>query len=264
MTAGPAAIADQRVGGVAVSVLGAGSPVTVFAHGLGGGPLETRPLAARVPGTRVLLTFRGHGASDPLPGGWSYDDLAADLLAVADAFEATRAVGLSLGAGALLRVLREQPQRFARLGFVLPATLDRGRQDQATERLLRLADAVIAADEPTVVRLLLEDVPPMVRGRTSTRLIVDRRARHLLASRPPYPRDSDPPLADLRPLRAVQAPAIVVSQAGDPLHPADVATRLAAALPHAELLALEPGGVFWTAARQAQDALARHLDPESP
>jgi len=72
-----------RVGGLNVVVLGTGGPVTVFAHGLGGSVAETRPLATRVTGTRVLLDFRGHGGSDPLDRGWDYDLLADDLLGAA-------------------------------------------------------------------------------------------------------------------------------------------------------------------------------------
>jgi pimeloyl-ACP methyl ester carboxylesterase len=258
------AAAPTRVAGVDVTVVGSGLPVTVFAHGLGGSSVETRPLALRTQGTRLLLTFRGHGASDTIAGGWSYDDLADDLAAVADAFDATAAVGLSLGSGALLRLLSREPGRFARLAFVLPAALDETRDDLATERLLRLADAMIVGDEELVVRLLLSEVPESVRERGGTRLLVDRRARQLLSTTPPMPRAPEAPLHDLTPLAAVTAPALVVGQAGDALHPSAVADRLAAALPSARLLQLEPGGVFWTATRQVQDALAHHLVPEAP
>lgn len=258
MTA-PQLASPTRVGGVEVVVVGTGDPVTVFAHGLGGSSAETRPLAARVPGTRVLLTFRSHGGSDPIAGGWTYDDLADDVRAVADAFGATRAVGLSLGAGALLRLLTREPARFERLAFVLPAALHESRDDLATERLLRLADAVIAADEAAVVRLLLDEVPPAARSR-GAQLLVDRRARSLMTVAPPYPRSPDAPLPSLDPLSRIPAPALVVGQAGDPLHPDAVARRLADALPAADLLLVEPGGVFWTATRSVQEALARHLE----
>lgn len=258
------AATPTRVAGVDVAVVGTGLPVTVFAHGLGGSSVETRPLALRTPGTRLLLTFRGHGGSDPIAGGWSYDDLADDLTAVADSFDATAAVGLSLGSGALLRLLSREPDRFARLAFVLPAALDETRDDLATERLLRLADAMIVGDEELVVRLLLSEVPESVRERGGTRLLVDRRARQLLGTVPPMPRAPESPLAELSPLAAVTAPALVIGQAGDALHPSSVADRLAAALPSARLLQLESGGVFWTATRQVQDALAHHLDPEAP
>ena len=264
MTTPLAVAAPARVGGVDVTVVGAGLPVTVFAHGLGGSSAETRPLALRTPGTRVLLTFRGHGASDGIPGGWTYDDLADDLRSVADAFGATGAVGLSLGAGALLRLLSRDPDRFERIAFVLPAALDETRADLATDRLLRLADAMIAGDEDQVVRLLLAEVPAKVRNRGGTRLLVDRRAKQLLGSVPPHPRRPEAPLHDLAPLAAVRAPALVVGQAGDALHPASVADRLAGALPSGELLQLEPGGVFWTATRQVQDTLARHLAADVP
>ena len=48
---------------------------------------------------------------------------------------ATRAVGLSLGAGALLRLLRETPTGSTGWRFVLPAALDVARADGATVRL---------------------------------------------------------------------------------------------------------------------------------
>ena len=255
--------APTRVAGVEVTVVGSGLPVTVFAHGLGGSSVETRPLAARTPGTRVLLTFRCHGTSDAIDGGWTYDDLADDLLEVADAFGATRAVGLSLGAGVLLRVLSRAPDRFVRVAFVLPATLDETRDDHATARLLRLGEALVAGDEEHVRRMLLEEVPLQVRDRGGVRILVDRRARLMLGSTPPYPREPEAPLSDLAALADVTAPALVIAQADDPLHPAAVATQLAAALPDAELVLLAPGGVFWTETRRVQDALAAHLSSET-
>jgi pimeloyl-ACP methyl ester carboxylesterase len=259
-----AAALPSRIGGVEVTVVGCGLPVTVYAHGLGGSAVETRPLAVRAPGTRVLLTFRCHGASDAIEGGWTYDDLADDLLQVADAFDATRAVGLSLGAGVLLRVLSRCPDRFDRIAFVLPATLDEVRDDHATARLLRLGDALVAGDEEHVRRMLLEEVPRQVRDRGGVRILVDRRAKQMLGSTPPYPREAAAPLADLTALALVAAPALVIAQRDDPLHPAAVATQLATGLPDADLLVLEPGGVFWTETRRAQDALATHLALESP
>jgi pimeloyl-ACP methyl ester carboxylesterase len=252
-----------RVAGVDVTVVGTGLPVTVFAHGLGGSAVETRPLAARTPGTRVLLTFRCHGTSEAIEGGWTYDDLADDLLEVADAFGATRAVGLSLGAGALLRVLSRQPDRFERIAFVLPATLDETRDDHATARLLRLGDALVAGDEEHVRRMLLEEVPAQVRERGGVRILVDRRAKLMLGSTPPYPRAPEAPLTDLTALAAVTAPALVIAQSDDPLHPAAVAAQLAGVLANAELVLLAPGGVFWTETRRAQDALADHLSSET-
>jgi pimeloyl-ACP methyl ester carboxylesterase len=254
------------VAGVHATLIGSGGPVTLLAHGIGGSVAETRPLASRLAGTRVLLEFRGHGRSDALPGGWDYDVLADDVRAVAAATGATRAVGLSLGSGALLRVLADDPGRFERLAFVLPAAIDAGRADGATLRLEKLGAAIDAADVDTVTDLLLLEVPADLRDRRGTAVLLRRRARQLVERPSPQPRHprtaQDRPVRDRAVLARIAAPSLVVGQAGDPLHRLDVAAELAAALPHAELLALPAGGVFWTAARDLQSALAAHLTPE--
>ncbi len=214
---------------------GKGEPVTVFAHGLGGSIDETRPLGSAVPGTRVFLHFRGHGRS-AAPAGrtpWGYPDLAADLGAVADATGATRAVGASLGAGALCRLLTAQPDRFARLVFFLPAVLDAPRTEVARKRLA----AVLAGDRGADVPAALRDTPA---------------ARAYLAARPRL----SPELAvlagavavpDLGALAAVTAPALVIGCRGDDLHPVSVASRLAAALPNAALRLYDQPAPVWTA-----------------
>ncbi len=249
-----------RVGGVAFATLGSGAPVTVFAHGLGGSSAEARPLATRVPGTRVLLSFRGHGDSGPLPAGrWDYDLLADDLRAVADATGAQCAVGLSLGAGTLLRVLAADPARFARVAFVLPAAIDATRVDGATLRLEALGSAVDAGDVDAVTEILMSEIPPAARSRRGVRTLVRRRAGQLSSRPAPRPARDDRPLRDRAVLDTVDVPALVVGQAADPLHRLDVAAELAAALPHGRLLALPEGGVFWTQTRRVQDALALHL-----
>jgi 3-oxoadipate enol-lactonase len=110
-----------------VTGVGTPEPVTVFAHGLGGDIDTTRPLGSGVPGRKVFFHFRGHGRSSVPPGLWTFDDLAGDLAAVADHVGATRALGVSLGAAALCRLLLDRPDRFARVVFYLPAVLDRPR-----------------------------------------------------------------------------------------------------------------------------------------
>jgi 3-oxoadipate enol-lactonase len=255
----PVVIPAGNVGGVAYVVLGEGAPVTVFAHGLGGSVAETRPLATRVAGTRVLLEFRGHGDSGPVEGGWDYDTLADDLLAVADAVGATQAVGLSLGAGALLRALSRDPHRFHKLAFVLPAAIDATRRDGATERLHRLGAAIDRADARGAADVLLEELPDEVRSRRGVDALVLRRAAQLVTRSAPAPRGEDRPLRDRSLLPAVTSPTLVLAQEGDDLHPADLAAELHEGLADSELITLPPGGVFWTAGREAQLALARHL-----
>ena len=249
-----------QVAGVCFDVAGAGLPVTVFAHGLGGSSSEVRPLATRARGTRVLLSFRGHGDSDTLPRGWDYDLLAEDVLAVADHVGATGAVGLSLGSGALLRLLSTRPDRFDRLGFVLPAALDATRCDGATARLQHLGAAIDRGDEQAVTALLLAELPAASRARRGAALLLARRAEQLVRRPAPAAQREDRPLRDRSVLAQITARALVVGQAADPLHPLDLAAELAQALPHAQLLSLPEGGVFWTAARQTQQAIADHLE----
>lgn len=257
------AAVQRRAGGVAYTVVGSGGPITVFAHGLGGSASETRPLAARTAGTRVLLEFRGHGSSAPLPGGWDYDLLADDLLTVADTVGATNAVGLSVGSGALLRALTRDPARFDRLAFVLPAALDEQRGDGATGRIQQLGRAIDSGDLGSVTALLLAEVPAGVRARRGVSLLVGRRAAQLVSRPSPMPLRPDRPVADRAVLAGVCAPALVVAQEEDPLHTLDLAVQLTAALPDAALLVLPPGGLFWTATRRAQDAVAAHLGADT-
>ncbi len=218
-----------------------------------------------MPGTRVLLSFRGHGSSDALVDGWDYDELAADLRAVADEVAATRCVGLSLGGGALLRLLRDEPDRFDRLAFVLPAAIDATRADGATVRLQALGAAIDGGDAEAVAQILLAEVPAEFRDRRGVAMLLTRRAQALVQRPAPTPRSADRPLADRAVLSAVTAPALVVGQQGDPLHPLALAVELAAALPRGELLGLPAGGVFWTGAGEVQQALAGHvaLEPDS-
>ena len=260
MTAAQQELEDGRVGGVEYSVLGEGLPVTVFAHGLGGTSSETRPLALKAPGTKVLLSFRGHGDSDALVDGWDYDLLAEDLRTVADHVGATCCVALSLGCGALLRILRDTPERFERLAFIMPAALDADRADGATARLRSLGAAIDRGDVEAVTASLMSEVPTALRHRRAIPLLLNRRAEALVRRPAPVPRGSDSPLEDRAVLTRVTAPTLVIGQAEDLLHPLDLARELAALLPCANLLALPEGGVFWTATAEAQTALADHLE----
>jgi pimeloyl-ACP methyl ester carboxylesterase len=146
-------------------IAGEGEPTTAFAHGLAGGIPDTRPLGSGVTGRKVFFQFRGHGKSDRPGDEINYVDLAADLRAVADEFAAARALGVSLGAGALCRLLAQTPDRFERVVFYLPAVLDEARPAGAMARAKALLDAVDADDAPTTASLLSADIPAALRDR---------------------------------------------------------------------------------------------------
>jgi 3-oxoadipate enol-lactonase len=227
-----------------VEVDGSGDPVTVLAHGLTNSCMELSAFTPLAPGTKVRFCFRGHGHSGtPGPGHYRFADFAADVQAVASAYGATRAVGTSLGQGAITRLLAETPDRFERLVFILPAALDLPLAqtelegfdrtatlletlpaDEAVEQILDdsgRADAY--ADQPwlrDVDMLLWQDLQPIGMARALREVT------------------RDVAIADRELLRRVQAPTIVIAREGDPIHPAELARVLAELLANAELIML--------------------------
>ncbi len=229
-------------------VTGVGQPVTVFAHGLGHGIAETRPLASGVVGKRVFFQFRGHGDSDSPEGGWDYGDLARDLRAIADQAGATRALGVSLGAGALCRLLAETPDRFEKVVFFLPAVLDKPRPAAARARLSALLDAIGSGDVAAVANAVVEEIPPTLRHGSGGWAYVRQRISNLMNSGLSegllsLPDQIAVPSANL--LRDVTAKALVIGCIGDELHPSSVAMELAEVLPHASLHIYNRPSVLW-------------------
>ncbi|HLT12383.1 MAG TPA: alpha/beta hydrolase [Micromonosporaceae bacterium] len=230
-------------------VSGDGEPTTVFAHGLAGGIPDTRPLGSGVAGRKVFFQFRGHGRSDPPPEEFGYADLADDLRGVADEFGASRAVGVSLGAGALCGLLAQTPDRFERVVFFMPAVLDEPRPPTALSRARALVEAIEAEDAPAAAGLLAAEIPAALRDRPAAWRYVRERLDGLL-------RDGLSPrlvtlteqvaLPDRGVLSAVKAPALVIGCRGDSAHPAALAERLADVLPNATLHIYQQPAVLWT------------------
>ena len=252
--------------GVALERLttGVGEPVTVFAHGLANGIANTRPFGSGVTGRKVFFQFRGHGRSDAPEGEWTYADLARDLRAIADLSRATRAFGASLGAGALARLLTESPARFERVVFFLPAALDQPRPDVAGQRLTALLEAVEEGDASAMAEAVELEMPSAVRNTPAGWSYLRQRLDQLmrdglgagLASLPEHA-----PLADRAGLAAVDVPALVIANAGDELHPVEVAEELAAALPQATLHVYDKPGVLWTDRADLRERLTTFLNP---
>ena len=244
-------------------VTGTGDPVTVFAHGLATGIAATRPFGSAVAGRKVFFQFRGHGRSDAPDGPWSYADLARDLRAIADLSGAIRAFGVSLGAGALVRLLAQSPERFERVVFFLPAVLDEPRPHTARERLSDLLDAVESGDLAAVAEAVSVELPPGIRttpaGRAYLRQRIDQLTRDGLAPALATLPDQVA-VRDRSVLAAVTAPALVVGCVGDDLHPVAVAEQLAAALPRATLHVYDRPGVLWTHRADLRERISTFLN----
>ncbi|WFE26451.1 alpha/beta hydrolase [Solwaraspora sp. WMMD791] len=236
--------------GVALEQLitGAGEPTTVFAHGLAHGIATTRPLGSGVAGRKVFFQFRGHGRSAAPDGPWDYPDLARDLRAVADLSGASRAVGMSLGAGALARLLVDSPQRFDRVVLFLPAVLDTARPVSARHRFAELVTAVNDGDVSGVAEVIAAETPVQVRNTPGAwaylRTRIDQLLRDGLATEL-VDLATAVPVPDPAALAAVTARVLVIGCVGDDLHPVETAERYAAVLPDATLHVYDRPGVLW-------------------
>ncbi len=221
-----------------VDVDGHGDPVTVFAHGLTNSCRELALLAPMLGGTNVRFCFRGHGHSDAPESGYRFADFASDLDAVAREYGATRAVGTSLGAGAICSLLADEPDRFERLVFLLPAGVDvimeDGERFSATADILESypKDEAIAKimGQPDVLERYTE-MPWMAEMAQAIWEDVDPKAtaqaiREVIR---------DTPVTDRDLLRAVQTPALIICRANDPVHPVIVGEILADVMPNADL-----------------------------
>jgi len=239
---------------------GRGEPITLVAHGLGATEGEARIPASGLPGTRVVLTLPGHGSAPDAPEGyWDYAAIAADVLAIADEVGATRAVGVSLGTGALTRIAAAHPDRFERLALLLPAALDRPREVSVAWGRERLADAVAKAsdDDGAALReLVAAEFPPDARPtqhieqRTAALRRLEPALRALAEERV---------LADAAPLAEVRSEVLVLSGTEDPQHPAAVARRTAEAFPGARLELLPSAAPLITHRREVRELLTGFL-----
>ncbi|MHB8513326.1 MAG: alpha/beta fold hydrolase [Actinomycetota bacterium] len=233
-----------------VEVLGTGEPVTLFAHGITGSTDELMPLAAKTRGTRVLLDARGHGLSDSPAEELGYDHAAfrRDLEAAGDAFNATRVVGLSVGAGALLNLLADDPDRFDRIVLVSPASID--RPNVAAEGLfLEMARRLESQPLDEVAEWSLEGSRELIAREPKWEMLIRERVRRMNSTGVPRALrgyvHGRPPLSDTRLLRKVRSPVLILACEGDPIHDIAIARRLCDLLPNAELVTWQtPLGMF--------------------
>ena len=256
-------IATPHGGRLEQLVTGVGEPVTVFAHGLGGDISGTRPLGSAVLGRRVFFHFRGHGRSDAPPGPWSFADLADDLKAVADRAGASRALGVSMGAGALCRLLSGTPERFERIVLYLPAPLDGVRPPVAEARLARLLAAVESGEAALVAEAVEHELPLAVRNTPTGWSYLRQRVEQLLTDGLAPELDTlwrAPAVSDESALAAFTGHALVIGCVGDEVHPVTVAERLAGLLPKAELQVYDRPTLLWTHRKELRARISTFLN----
>ena len=222
-----------------VEVDGTGEPVTVVAHGLTNNRNELAAFTPFVSGTHVRFDFRGHGRSSAPETGFAFVDFARDLDAVATAYGATRAIGTSLGAGAIASLLARTPDRFERTVWLMPAGLDgpfpfKDRYDAMAAELEgktaeEALEAILFAPERAAEYLR------MPWKREVDRLLWDhdhpdgvaRAVRGVIR---------DWPVPDREMLRGVTSPVLLICVEGDEIHPAELGRILHGLMPASHLL----------------------------
>lgn len=227
-----------------VEVDGGGDPVTVLAHGLTNSCTELAMLTPLIEGTKVRFDFRGHGHSGAPedPAAFTFDDMARDLDAVAGAYGATRAIGTSMGAGAICNILCDRPDRFERIVLLLPAGLDSPFRNP--QRFLRYADALETLPKDEAIESILDDPDRVATYLASPWLRdVDRAMWADLADPAALGRAirgivTDYPVRDRDLLRRVEAPVFLIAREGDVIHPAELARVLDGLFPNTELVVL--------------------------
>ena len=217
---------------------GTGPPM-LFQHGLGGDAAQMAELAPA--GRRVLtLECRAHGGSGVGPvDALSLKTFAEDVLALADQLRLSRFTmgGLSMGAAIALRVAALHPERVEALVMIRPAWLFA----RAPENMRGFA---------TVAALLRETSPVKAKRRFSTGEL----ARQLAAEAPdnlasllgffdrPNPLTTAALLSRIAidgpdvAASDVTAPALVIGNAVDHVHPLALARQLAAELSDARFV----------------------------
>lgn len=225
-----------------VELLGDGEPVVLLAHGLTGNRNELAIFAPFLPGTKVLMDFRGHGNSGrPPAGSYTFDHLAGDVDAVAEAYGASVVAGGSMGAAATLRLLEADPARFDKLIVLLPARLEVG--DETYVRLSRMADLLEEHGPEKTAEIVLEEEDTSGAFDQFPASKDYRRAAILAMNSDGVPRAirgviNDAALRDPGRIREVTAPTLIIAQEGDSFHSTEVARELAAAMPNSDLVIL--------------------------
>jgi len=217
---------------------GEGEPVTVLAHGITNNCRELSQLTPLFPGTKVRFCFRGHGHSSAPETGYAFADFARDIDDVAKAYGARLAVGTSMGQAALCTLLAQDPDRFERMVFLLPGGID--QPFEHADKYLQMADLMSTLPPEDAIETILND-PERTAGYVKAPWLreIDKMMWHeqntVGLARAIRDIVNDVPLADGEVLRRVTAPVLMIAREGDPIHPAEVALRLAELLPNSEL-----------------------------
>jgi pimeloyl-ACP methyl ester carboxylesterase len=218
---------------------GDGEPVTVLAHGLTNSCRELAPFTPSLLGTAVRFCFRGHGHSSSPASGYGFTELASDLDVVARAYGARNAIGTSMGAGAIMRLLQDDPDRFEKIVMLLPASLD--VPFEHPERFDGIADLLETYPKDEAIERILAMTPQRYERAPWLReldLLLWHDLNPIGVARAIREVTRDVSISDRELLRRVRAPVLLICREGDALHPAELGRVLDELLPNSELITI--------------------------
>ena len=241
----------------------------VFQHGLGGDAAQTAGLFTPPVGVRLLtLECRGHGETRPLgdPNKLSYTAFADDVCALLDHLALGPVVlgGISMGAGLALNLAWRYPQRVRALVLSRPAALDRPLPPNAAvfPRIARLIQQHGAREglrlftQSAVYAALVAEAPDAARSLCGQ--FAHPRAEETAVKLARIPNTA--PVPDSGLLASITAPALVLANRQDPIHPFAYGEIIARLLPHAELKELTSKSVSVARhVQQTHDFIERFL-----
>jgi pimeloyl-ACP methyl ester carboxylesterase len=218
---------------------GEGVPL-IFSHGLGSNLSVMRDLIGPMEGVRVIIyDNRGHGKTTgtPDPSRLNFNSLADDMAALLDHLGVDRAVagGVSMGSGISIAFSRRYPQRARALILSRPAWLNQPFPSNLAvigeiARLIDemgVAEAIRHVESLEAFALLRQRFPETASGllqnlENARDASVALTFRSILAS---------VPFSSFEDLALTRVPTLVLANHDDPIHPFDLAEKLAAGIP---------------------------------
>jgi pimeloyl-ACP methyl ester carboxylesterase len=226
---------------LAVTDEGSGAPALCWGHGFGSCVANEQYFMfdwARIAGSHRLVRWdaRGHGQSTgtDVPADYHWDELAQDLLVLADALDVGRFVagGVSMGAATALHTAVAAPDRVAGMLLVLPPTAweTRSEEEYASAADLVEAQGVAAYVEEWNSKPVPEILEPIREIYSFTPAVPD----HLFPSALRGASQSDLPPKEA--VAAITLPTLILAWTTDDGHPLSTAEALHGLLPQSELL----------------------------
>jgi pimeloyl-ACP methyl ester carboxylesterase len=214
-----------------------------WGHGLSGSSAQDSRFSMfdwkRLAGSRRVVRWdaRGHGesAGTDEPDAYRWDNLARDLLELADALGVDRFVagGVSMGAATALHAATIAPERIAGLVLVLAPT---AYETRAAQGDLYTAGAELVDREGVAAYVAAQNdqpVPEILSAFADLYHVEPAISDHLLPSVLRGAGASDLPSPDA--VRSVTVPTLLLPWDTDPGHPLSTSEVLAELLPNAEM-----------------------------